>query len=104
MIDLLTIPCRWRSAEEIIPGRWGCASGKVFVTERGVSLELCAGCYLRDHQPETTDQLAARAARPQAAAPAPTPDGVERLKTCRFRGRSVKGPSGVALKRLCVLG
>ena len=44
------LPCRWRLP--LLPsGRYPCTSPKLVVRPEGVSAEVCAGCYCRDHDP-----------------------------------------------------
>lgn len=102
MIALETVQCRHRGLE-VSPGRYGCSSTKLTISPEGISLELCEGCYCRDHEPEAEEQLRERAgAQREAAKAAPATPHVSargRLISCTHRGRSLKGPDGKALYR-----
>lgn len=51
--------CRWRE-EPTVDGHHKCGSTKLNHGPNGVLDSLCSACHLRDHEPETPEQIDAR--------------------------------------------
>ena len=70
---MLKLPlCRWRGNPTIAGHHW-CSSPKLRHPPQGVRDELCAGCYLRDHEPSTDPPIP------------PGTTGAEKIKGCKHR-------------------